>query len=275
MTAIYIWPEFEGSEIVRLQAAGDSGISTGNTLSMGSGVKILTLPVICRAPGPDGFFTFPYYEHTVALAFAGSTLIAQNVYLEVMPLITNLISLNKTVPSLSEIATYIGTFVKKTWNEYGYVQGKGFEIAIFGYCHVEKKFSVALFSTISTETDGMQFHTEVLNDLKAGTYIYLGSKKSEMHELLLNEISKSRAGSPTERAPRRAIKAAIDSEDFPEISGGLQLGYATCFGYRAQLVCEPVEFGKPECQYRYLNSVMTPEFLSINENIWIGTEGTI
>jgi hypothetical protein len=55
--------------------------SVDGNLLIADAVKILSLPIICRRPGPNGSFSEAYFVHTLGYCFAGSTLMGQNAIL--------------------------------------------------------------------------------------------------------------------------------------------------------------------------------------------------
>lgn len=268
MTAIYIWPEFNGEKAIGFRVAGDTAISGGREPLTESGVKVFNLPVICRSPGASGFFTEIYFDHSYGMAFAGSTLIAQNVYLEVLPLLINMISPEKATPSLKDVANYVGNFIDKIWKEYGQIKCNLVEIAIFGYCHVEKKFIAVHFSP-KPSGNGAQIQQDIYEAFTKETYIYLGDAKDKLQNILEKEKINFCPDEDLSKLYLKVIKTAIESDDkdLNSIRGGIQLGLTSQFGYHLMQICEPIEVGKPEAQFRYLNYVMEDKYMKLNQSI--------
>lgn len=88
--------------------ASDSRISAEKDRLIDEGVKVFEIPVVCRGAGPDGFFDQKYFEGTIGLACAGGTLVFQNVYGTLVPMLGNLISPPRAIPSVGDIADLIG-----------------------------------------------------------------------------------------------------------------------------------------------------------------------
>lgn len=139
MTAIAIWCNTEIPEYPSLWAAADSLVSrnAGSHL-IGDAAKLFSLPVICRSPSSDGFLSRLSSQHSYGYAFAGSTLLGQNTYLSLVPLLTNLISHELYTPSLGEVAAYVSKYLAVVYNDVKVSMGPDamFSIVIFGWCPV-------------------------------------------------------------------------------------------------------------------------------------------
>src|SRR5438552_8653485 len=137
MTAIAIWCNHEIVESPNLWIAADSRvIAARGSILIEDAAKLFGLPVVCRLPDSQGFFSNVYYAHTYGYCFAGSTLMGQNAYLAVTPLLSNLISPTSYVPSLADVANYLLSYLRLTFD--GYKERVGdhamFEVALFGHC---------------------------------------------------------------------------------------------------------------------------------------------
>ena len=94
MTAIVIWLNDENPQLPSLWVASDSRVSKSkDSRLIDDATKIFALPVVCRSASQNGFFTDITYYHTYGYCFAGSTLLGQNTFLALMPLLSNLITL--------------------------------------------------------------------------------------------------------------------------------------------------------------------------------------
>lgn len=100
MTLAAVWCSYETPEVPVLWMASDSRSSAEEGRLIDEGVKIFEIPVVCRSPGPTGFFDQTYLEGTVGLACAGGTLVFQNVYGTLVPMLGSLISPYQAVPSV-------------------------------------------------------------------------------------------------------------------------------------------------------------------------------
>jgi len=108
MTLGAVWCSYETPEAPALWMASDSRISADEGRLIDEGVKVFEIPVVCRGAGPAGFFDQIYLEGTIGLTCAGGTLVFQNVYGTLVPMLGNLISPQRAVPSVEDIADLIG-----------------------------------------------------------------------------------------------------------------------------------------------------------------------
>jgi hypothetical protein len=106
---------------------------------IGDVAKIFSLPVVCRCPGPQGLFSEKYFSHSLGYCFAGSTLMGQNSYLAIAPLLSNLISTSRYVPSMNDIADFTMRYLVRTYDQYKIraASQAAFEVCLFGWCHRE------------------------------------------------------------------------------------------------------------------------------------------
>jgi len=118
MTAIAIWYNKEIETNPSLWVVSDSRVSKGASVLIEDAAKIFTLPIICKAPGTSDFFTDIYYQHSYGFCFAGSTLMGQNSFLALQPLLSNLSSAEHYIPSIEDIGNYVLNYLKKTFDDY-------------------------------------------------------------------------------------------------------------------------------------------------------------
>ncbi|AWB34717.1 hypothetical protein [Orrella marina] len=269
MTAIAIWFNNESQEHPTLWVAADSRISASQTgrVLLEDGAKIFPLQIVCREPGADGFFSNLSYFHSVGFCFAGNTLMGQNAYLSLAPLLSNLISPTGYVPSMADIARYVHTYLQRTFDDYKSRVGKHaiFEAALFGYCHSIKALAIIHFRP--QMSDGMcVLGASTKNVMRTGEFQYLGDKNELMTKRLSEALSGVPApGRPISRMPRYVIQDCIDDESLPSIGGDLQLGIASSFGFQPLALCKPRIVGQPEAFLSYLGRELTTELLHVGE----------
>jgi hypothetical protein len=92
MTLTAVWLNREEPEAPRLWITTDSRISDDRGPLVDQGNKLFVVPVVCREPDAQGFFTVPFFTQTVGLMCFGGSLIYNNVYASVIPLVTALIA---------------------------------------------------------------------------------------------------------------------------------------------------------------------------------------
>lgn len=278
MTAIAIWCNHEVRNNAALWVAADSRVSGANgTILIEDGAKIFGLPVVCRSPSDDGFFSRVYHAHTYGYCFAGSTLMGQNAFLSITPLLSNLISPNSYIPSLSDIAQHALILLQQSFNEYKQRVGQNavFEAAIFGYCHREQSLSAFHFSP-QIESDGI-VHL-VLNphqNMKDKQFIYLGDDKACMRSQIEEAFSReSVPGRPVSQIPRYIIQDRIDDASCESIGGDIQLAIADRFGFRPFSLCKPRVLGQPDAYMSYLGRELTPDIAQVGEAM-VGINGMV
>jgi hypothetical protein len=217
---------------------------------MEDGAKIFGLPVVCRAVGPDKFFTDIYFAHSFGYCFAGSVTMGQNSYLAMAPLLTTLISEERYIPSLEDVASYAQRFLTRSFDAYKthVAESALFEAALFGWCHVTKALEMWHFRPIDS-TGVWQMTKEHVTPITRGAFLYLGSHKGRVIPKLQEAMANDNA---MQRAPRRVIQELIRDESYPEIGGAEQLAIANEYGLQAYSVLQPPEPGKPQGHLSYL-----------------------
>ncbi len=268
MTAIAIWRDdaMIGNPI--LWAAADSLVSGGeSTHLIADAVKIFSLPIICRRPGTQGFFSDPYVAHTLDYCFAGSTLMGQNAYLALTPLLSNIVSQNSYVPSMSDIARPVLAYLKHTFDDYKPVGAEKslFEAAVFGFCLKSRQLEI--FHFYPEELNGVfEMTVKPYQSLRTHDFVYLGDERSalteEIHGAFTNE---GVPGRPVTRAPRYVIEDRISNTESKNIGGDLQLVIADKFGFRPLAVCKPFERGHPASYISYLGRELTDDLITVGE----------
>lgn len=271
MTAIAIWCDHEASDNAMLWVAADSRVSgTNGTILIEDGAKIFGLPIVCRSPGDDGFFSHIYHEHTYGYCFAGSTLMGQNAFLSIMPLLSNLISPDSYIPSLSDIAQHALALFSRSFDEYKQRVGQNavFEAAIFGYCHREQNLSAFHFSPEIGDDGIARIMLTPHQGMKDKQFIYLGDDKAVMCSLIEEAFSReSIPGRPVSRIPRYIIQDKIDDGSCGSIGGDIQLARADRFGFIPLTLCKPRWPGQPDAYMSYLGRELTPDIA------WVGQAG--
>lgn len=268
MTAIAIWRNDEVDGNPSLWAAADSRVSGANgNLLIADAVKIFSLPIICRRPGSTGFFSEVYFVHTLGYCFAGSTLMGQNAYLGIAPLLSNIMSATSYIPSIEDIARQILAYLNVSFEEYRRVAGQQslFEVAIFGYCHVTQKLEIFHFRPRLVH-DLYEIALEAHQDLKTNDFVYLGDDKASLQAEITNAFNdEALPGRPASRAPRFVIQDRIVNDESPTIGGDLQLGIADKFGLRPFALVKPYIEGQPAAYTSYLGRELTGDLTTIGQ----------
>jgi hypothetical protein len=269
MTAIAIWYNKEIQSNPCLWIAADSLVSTAHSKLIDDGAKVFGLPVICKSPGPDGFFSNVYYAHTFGYCFAGSTLMGQNAYLALAQLLSDLISPTQYVPSLHDVAQNVLAFLRQSFDVYKVraAQNAMFEVAIFGYCNHTQQLSVYHFAP-KLENGVWQIMLIQHPLTKENDFVYLGDDKVNMSAAITSAFSNEAVpGMPLSRIPRYVIQKQIDDESCTTIGGDIQLGIADRFGYHPYKLCKPRVKGQGEAFISYLGRELTPEMSRVGNAI--------
>lgn len=265
MTAIAIWLNEERPEYPALWVAADSRV-TAHSGVLDDGAKVFGLPVICRAADKQGFFSEVTYAHSFGYSCAGSTLMGQNSYLALVPLLSNLVAGAGHVPSLQSVASYIHRYLVRTFDDFKVTAGAGamFEAAVFGYCH--RTARARAFHFLPKQEAGAWALGCVEWEVGRGRALYLGDEKGKMESRLATAFEgESVPGRPLTRIPRYVIQDCILDESSPTIGGDIQLGFADSFGFRAYALCKPRVEGQPEALISYLGRELTPDLMQVGE----------
>ncbi len=234
---------------------------------IGDAAKIFSLPIVCRSPGPQGFFSEEYFSHSLGYSFAGSTLMGQNSYLTIAPLLSSLISVSRYVPSMSDIADFTMRYLRRTYDQYKIraASQATFEVCLFGWCHREHSLEAWHFRPELTDGE-MRIASTRHTSMAFGDFIYLGSHKDHASRLLTEAFGKpAQPGLPSQRAPRRVVQNLIDDEAYPEIGGDQQLAIVNQHGFQAYTLLRPRVAGRPEAFMSYLGVELSDENSSVGE----------
>jgi hypothetical protein len=269
MTAITIWYNNEIKEHPGLWVAADSRVSAdSNSVLINDASKIFGLPIICRSPDSSGFFTNVSFNHTYGYCFAGSTLMGQNTYLSLLPLLSNLVVEDSSnPPSMAEVSEFVLKFSRRSFEEYRIRVGQPslFEAALFGWC--QSKQRLYIFHYFPKLVNGVYSLICAQNEFKnLGDFIYLGDEKAKMSKLISQGfLTKPVPGRPISRMPRYIIEDQIEKSLFPSIGGDIQLAVSNIFGYQPYLLCKPIERGKPDAYFSYLGRALTEDIRYVGQ----------
>lgn len=256
MTAIAIWCNHEIPENPGLWIAADSRVSDSDgDLLINDAAKIFALPVIGRTVGAEGLFTQLHYTHSYGYCFAGDTLLGQNAYLSLLPLLTNLVSLSDNpdcIPPLADVASYIHRYLSFTFDDCKVrrTEHSLFEVAVFGHCARTNRLSVYHFITRHDDDGVYKVTCKSHEHMQENNFIYLGARNLDIPSKIEAALrAASIPGRPTSRAPRYVIQDHIDNVSAPTIGGDLQLGIADKFGFRAFPLLKPSVEGSAIISY--------------------------
>jgi hypothetical protein len=277
MTAIAIWYNNEIVTNPALWVAADSRIgSEDDSALLEDGSKIFPLPVICRSPDPDneGFFSRVMYSHTYGYCFAGSTLMGQNAYLAIAPLLTQLITTGTDIPALKDVAEFARKHLDLTFSQYRERVGPAsrFEVAIFGWC--TKTSQLATFHFFPKIVgDVYRMTCEPHENMDTNNFVYLGDKKEYFSEEIAAAFrGESIPGRLLSRIPRYIIEDHIKDDSFPTIGGDIQFATTDKFGFQPFMLAKPRVLGQPWVYFSYLGRELTND-LTVVGPAFVGTPG--
>jgi hypothetical protein len=256
MTAIAIWFNNENPENPSLWVASDSRVSKNkNSTLIDDAAKVFTLPVVCRFPGEDGFFSQVGYYHTYGYCFAGSTLLGQNTFLALMPLLSNLAAAQPYVPDMAHVAHFILKYLHRAFDDYKVIacESAAVEIALFGWCHATQKQHIFHYYPGKDDNGIYVIKCTDHTDLNKKSFVYLGDHRSDLTQKIQKAFDgDNEPGRLLSRIPRYIIEEHIQNSEFATIGGDLQLGIADQFGFRPRSILKLSVPGKPEAYLSYL-----------------------
>jgi hypothetical protein len=210
-------------------AVGDSRVIDGNGVLLDDVAKLMALPIRCT--WAEGV----YYNHTLAFAFAGSTLLGLNTYAHLADYCVSLLGPNpEAVPGLDDISQLAAELVANQRHEFRENRGtdNACEVLLFGHCHVSGR--LRLF-----RIDPFGFGEADTSDV--AKLQVLGSHQQEIGMRVLHERSRCSPG--TEEwlmAPQSVLRSVLDSREYDGIGGGLKLAIANARGVQLFSGTSPV-----------------------------------
>jgi len=205
--------------------ASDSRISADEAPLIDEGIKIYELPVICRVPGEQGFFDEEVIATSVGIACAGSSLVFQHVAGTLVPILSNLISVDRRAISISDIAHLIAKVTTLYVRSVGVRRPAGASVTLIVAGEAPRGQPEAY--KIKPERDDfglISFAPERL-DLALGKVHFIGDKVEVAEKLLVEIATRDEPGASRHRAALNVIRQRIDDPAAPSIGGDVQVGF--------------------------------------------------
>ncbi|MBD2692416.1 hypothetical protein [Anabaena catenula] len=229
MTTVVCWLNKDRG-VNKIWAVSDTRISRSNTSSSGndysilldSGAKLFPLYIKCR--NIMSFEDKAYFEHTIGMAYAGSSLIGLNLYATLVYLLQNCSSNEGAVPSILDIANFAATLLKRMIREVGEINptGASCELAIFGFCHVSSEFKIIHLDP-DTKDNTLDIVVTEENTLDDNHLLLLGDKRKEIRQLIENKRAEYVKNEFSWwYSPKEVIESLIEEEKFNTIGGAIQ-----------------------------------------------------
>jgi len=268
MTAIAIWFNDENPENPCLWIASDSRVSNQGSTLIDDAAKVFALPVTCRCPGENGFFSKITHYHTYGYCFAGSTLLGQNTFLALIPLLNNLVAVQPYTPPMDCVAQFILKYLGRCFDEYKVIAttGSGIEVALFGWCHATQKHYIFHYHPEQDDNGIYIIKYTIHTNLDNKSFVYLGDDRNELtHKIKEAFDGENIPGRPLSRIPRYVIEEHIQDSRYITIGGNLQLGIADRYGFRPFSIFKPRVPGKPEAYFSYLGYELYEDIQNVGD----------
>lgn len=262
MTAIAIWYAQEADDPPLLWAAGDSRLTKGGGALLDSCAKILPLHVRCSADS-RGLHS---RTHSYGYCFAGNSLMGQNSYLLVSPLLTGLVAGGTYLPSMEDVGRFLFAHLKASFAEYVLAQESMFEVALFGWCPTTEQFLAWHFRP-ALENGIYRIIAEPKQFLKNGDYLYLGDHRKELSAQIEASLLIPQDARRLVRGPRKVIENALVSGQFESIGGDIQLGIAQRGGYWPLILATEDPESHLGVKFRHLGRELTGQLLTVGQAI--------
>jgi hypothetical protein len=249
MSLVAVWQNEERAGQPSLWLAGDSRISDGAGVLLNEGGKLFSLPVICRRPDEQGFFSIPYSVQDVGLACVGGTLIYQHVYACLVPMLSSLLGDGRSVPSLEDIARTTATVTEKYVASLGQTNPQAHRVGLVlaGYCVVHSRHEAYKLEPCFEDQLFRGFDASAL-EIDTGQVHFFGDYVVEAHDAL-----KERRAADEHRAPARVVRQFVDDPHYPSIGGDVQLGFTVGANFVRVTTVAPRVHGRPEAVIRFNN----------------------
>lgn len=218
------------------------------------GAKIFSFPLIVRKTW--GFGEILHFAN-IGIAFAGSTLVAQNTMLCSASVCGNLVlqeSAQSTL-SLSHIAELVAKFAQRFMRDLAALREAGAmtEFALIGWC--PSKNAWRIFHITPVAGDGVQTQVTEFAPSDTDDLLILGDHKIEVQEEVVKVRANHAAGTlPWWRAPAEALSRMLEGRQFDSIGGHLQMGIAVgaTKGFSLSAVVQPIIVGQPASTFKFL-----------------------
>lgn len=171
MTSILAWPNQENGN-PSVWVVADSRITQKISNKSfqrltDAAVKIFSVPITIKKPDKAGFYNNIYHSQKIGFCYAGSSLVALNVYATIAALLSGIIGFHdKDIPSLCDYTEMIAKVLKKSiisvgenFNGSTAVEKSFVEALVVGYCFKENKLKVY---KLSPKVESCNFGIEII-----------------------------------------------------------------------------------------------------------------
>ena len=132
------------------------------------------------------------------------TLLGQNAYLSLVPLLSNLFSSTSYIPSSADVARYVHAYLSHTYDDCkaGRAENSVFEAALFGHCSITNTLAAYHFFP-ENENGVFEVTCKLYDNMQERKFLYLGDSKVHMSSQIKAALLLSRLPWPS---GKRALK---------------------------------------------------------------------
>lgn len=256
MTAVICW--FDKSDRHCWPwAVADSRFShfqDSQQILLDQGAKIYSFPLVIRKTW--GFGEVTHFTN-VGIAFAGSTLVAQNTMLCISSICGNLVYKRNAGEALSleHVANLTARLAERFMRSLAVLReaDAGAEFAIIGWCYATLRWRIFHLSPIVQ--DGLHIQVREFIAENEEDLLLLGDSKDRVKQ----EVRQVRAGyTPNTlrwwRGPVEAMSRLLVQREIDSIGGYLQMGIAVeaTKSFNLSAIVQPIAYGQPESTFKFL-----------------------
>ena len=250
MTLVAVWLHNQN----RIHAIADTRFSHERGVATEHGPKLLPLHVLCRKPGPDGFFNAEHFRTEFGFAYCGSTLSALSAYTLADIVCSNLIGTKEFAPpAMDDVAGVVGSISLHYMQEVGQLSQRAglFRAILFGICpRTSEPLVFEMQEKLEPNTVNLEITKNILTPEKV---IAIGDNRELLHERIAN----IRSTPDTHRivfadAPQLALQSLIDDGSIKSVGGALQQAWATPGKLELIATSRPIEVRPPSPRMRSL-----------------------
>jgi hypothetical protein len=239
----------------RLMAIADTRIvRSANNVLTEHGPKLLPIRVVCRQPGPSGFFDREVHRNDVGFAYSGSTLSALAAHALSNTLLSRLIGNPDALPpALNEVAHFVGGASAEYMREVCQLAGNSglFSAVVFGWCPIQRALRVFELSPNTANAQvSVDIHERMLMPIRIGgtadeAVIVIGIAPDLLRQGIDRDLEEARQrGEVLEivafDAPKRALRQIIVAGAHDMVGGSIQQAEATVSGFQILSSLEPI-----------------------------------
>jgi hypothetical protein len=250
-----VWANYELAARPGLWMASDSRISDGGGRLIDEGIKLYELPMVCSKPDEQGFFTVPFHATSFGMVCAGGSLVYQQVYGAMVPILTTLISDGTQIPTVAAVATLAGELTTRYVRSLGHRRRDAHRVELIVGGHtigLAPPQAFALRARLDDD-DMVAFSPEEL-PLEDGQVHFIGDHLAEASSLLSRFQARDEPGAPRQRAALNVIRVLIDDPSAETTGGEVQIGHAIAAAFRRVATIVPDRGNEPRA-LRLLNAI--------------------